>query len=225
MLAFRKWFSLVFDAGRLTQPSRSTLVSIRNLFSGHLSLPVAGYRAMVCTFRAAMPLHLTVSAVAGAGLKMTAHRRSRIYRTPSGSAQWLKTSGTTPSPGVWCASVDRGAHSSQLVARNHPGGNGHLGMGCDRGGRHIRHRSGTAGAGLCQVGGLGPCSPTYQGANTGTRGLLAGTRGGFPDHHSQQEAGTSAGLLRPSVRFRLPFLQQSPHLDDRVTLSALVSLT
>ena len=34
-------------------------------------------------FRAAMPLHLTVNAVAVVGHKMTAHRRSRIYHTPS----------------------------------------------------------------------------------------------------------------------------------------------
>ena len=56
-----------------------------------------------------MPLHLTVNAVAGAGLKMTAHRRSRIYHTPSGSAQWLKTSGlwyTTTSGSVFTGNTE-----------------------------------------------------------------------------------------------------------------------
>ena len=88
------------------------------------------------------------------------------------------------------------AHSGQPVACNRPWGNGYLGVGRDRGGRHVRHRLRTAGAGLGQVGGFGPWSPTNQGAN----GILARTRVGCPDHHSQQlveqEAGTSAGLAQ-----------------------------
>ena len=72
------------------------------------------------------------------------------------------------------------------------------------GGIYIRHRPAPAGAGLGQVGGVGTWSPTNQGANKGSRGLLAGTRVGCPDHHSQQKAGTSAGLLRPSVRWPSP---------------------
>ena len=74
---------------------------------------------MVCTFRAVMPLHLTVSAGADAALKTTAHRRSRIYHTHFGSAQWLKTSClwylySTTSGSVVCFSrLDRTAELTQ----------------------------------------------------------------------------------------------------------------
>ena len=195
-----------------------------------------------------MPLHLTVNAVAGAGLKMTGHRRStaepwraaqsssearrgRVKRcgrrwhsgrvdalvpacAPAGKCRSLPlpcapcrtlpytpttrlsstlphpptlppraTARTSPTlrhppttPRATTTSLTRSAHpesrqcpvaqdirslvqhhlrecgvlqstaeltqANQPVARNHPVGNSHLGMGC--GGRHIRHRPGTA---------------------------------------------------------------------------------